>query len=164
MASDALRIVSVDDNSEFGLVCECQHHVEHEIACRHMLCVWREMGVTNTDKAIGHKWRTSTYLNAFEKISVLMPSPAMVFAEKDQTDFPNLILMPDIVKQRGRPRKLRIKSRVEQWRKRARILEGRDPKIHTRHCRLCWKTNHAYRTCPQRAKHFKILIVELALM
>ena len=72
--------------------------------------------------------QTSTYLNAFEKISVLMPSPAMVFAEKDQTVLPKLILMPDI-KQRGRPRKLRIKSRVEQWRKRARILEGRDPKI-----------------------------------
>ena len=54
--------------------------------------------------------QTSTYLNAFEKISVLMPSPAMVFAEIDQTDFLNLILMPDIVKQRGRSRKLRIKS------------------------------------------------------
>ena len=54
----------------------------------------------------------STYLNAFEKISVLMPSPAMVFAEKDQTVLSNSILMPDI-KQRDRPRKLHIKSKVE---------------------------------------------------
>ena len=94
--------------------------------------------------------QTSTYLNAFEKTSVLMPSPATVFAEKDQAVLPNLILMHDI-KQRGRPRKLRIKSAMAQT---CSDLGGKGPENPGKEPgKLITRTEHV-RNVPSTSKKF----------
>jgi hypothetical protein len=144
-SSAEARHVYQDEQNLWG--CDCGHMQQYKILCRHILAAIASICEKECRKllkrgGIGGMWSLADYERAFGSLEVRAPSAAEEFACVNQIDFPRRVLIPAQVAQRGRPKKIRIKSFDERIRAQARAA-GTSSVM----CGICGVLGHNMRSC-----------------
>ena len=134
--------------------CDCCFAQQYRVLCRHILAV---LGIGKkglplsrrllNQGGIGDLWSKSNYVKAFKSLEVRPPSAAEVSACLQQTLFPRDVRIPAPVPQRGRPKKVRIKSITEDYRAAARRRAGLSAGNRGVMCSICCQFGHNMRSC-----------------
>ena len=122
--------------------------------CRHTICVAKQdtRFASLLESPCSACWHNGNFIEAFKDFEVIMPSDQEIHAcSGDQ--FPGPYGMPALVAQRGRPKKLRIKSKGEQFRKLQRAMTGDGIDDKRRQCKVCRGVGHTKAKCPLKARY-----------
>ena len=134
--------------------CECLMWRECEIMCRHSICVAKQdkRFASLLESPCSACWHNAKFTDVFKDFEVIMPSDLELHACTGE-QYPGPYEMPDRVAQRGRPRKLRRKSKGEQFRRLQRARTGDGIEDKRRQCTVCRSVGHTKAKCPLKARY-----------
>ena len=122
--------------------------------CRHSICVAKQdkRFASLLESPCSACWHNAKFTDVFKDFEVIMPSDLELHACTGE-QYPGPYEMPDRVAQRGRPRKLRRKSKGEQFRRLQRARTGDGIEDKRRQCTVCRSVGHTKAKCPLKARY-----------
>ena len=139
--------------------CTCMLPEAMRIKCRHILATEQHVAILKNNSSISEIYSTDHYKNAFHDYALSMPTPQEI-ESCGPGPFPQNIRAPNLKKTRGRPRTKRIRKWYEALRRKMAKKDGVDPSEQVRSCRLCRRSGHDRRTCPEIARFRNNVVVE----